>query len=81
MRRVGIVIVTYNSALEIGACLEAACGANADVVVVDNASADCTVEAARRFPVRVLANRENRGFAAAVNQGIAALSTPFDSIA
>ncbi len=76
MARVGIVIVTYNSAGEIGACLEAACSTNAEVVVVDNASTDGTAEEARRFGVKVLANAENRGFAAAVNQGIAALSTP-----
>lgn len=76
MARVGIVIVTYNSAGEIGACLEAACRSGAEVVVVDNASADGTVEEARRFGVTVLANADNRGFAAAANQGIAALSEP-----
>ncbi|HVM91095.1 MAG TPA: glycosyltransferase family 2 protein [Verrucomicrobiae bacterium] len=45
-----------------------------DVVVVDNASHDGTVETVRRaFPqVRVIANEENFGFAKACNQGIAA---------
>jgi N-acetylglucosaminyl-diphospho-decaprenol L-rhamnosyltransferase len=39
-------------------------------VVVDNASSDRTVERVRaRTEVRLIANRENRGFAAAVNQG------------
>lgn len=39
-------------------------------VVVDNASSDDTVERARaRTGVRLIANRDNRGFAAAVNQG------------
>jgi N-acetylglucosaminyl-diphospho-decaprenol L-rhamnosyltransferase len=39
-------------------------------VVVDNASSDDTVERVRtRTGVRLIANRDNRGFAAAVNQG------------
>jgi GT2 family glycosyltransferase len=41
-------------------------------VVVDNASHDATVEIARRGGALVIANAENRGFAAAVNQGIRA---------
>jgi GT2 family glycosyltransferase len=77
MPEIGIVIVTYNSRAEIGACLEAAIGAGAEVVVVDNASSDGTVEEVRRHGVSLLANSENRGFAAAVNQGFAALTTPF----
>lgn len=46
----------------------------AEVIVVDNASTDGTPEAVRRrFPsVRILANRENMGFARAVNLGLAA---------
>lgn len=45
-----------------------------DVILVDNASEDGTVEAVREaFPgVRVIANKMNRGFAAACNQGLAA---------
>jgi GT2 family glycosyltransferase len=42
-------------------------------IVVDNASSDRTVERIReRAHVHLIANRENRGFAAAVNQGISA---------
>jgi GT2 family glycosyltransferase len=45
----------------------------AEVVVVDNASTDGTVERVRRWEaVRLIANSTNRGFAGAVNQGIAA---------
>ncbi|MCC6563400.1 glycosyltransferase family 2 protein [Candidatus Uhrbacteria bacterium] len=45
-----------------------------DVVVVDNASQDGTVEAVRElFPrVAIIANKENLGFSKACNQGIAA---------
>jgi len=40
------------------------------VTVVDNASTDLTAEYARKRPgVKVIANRENRGFAGAANQG------------
>src|SRR6185295_17599607 len=71
----GVVIVTWNSESVIGACVDACLRfPNLDIVVVDNASQDQTVAMARRRPgVMVIENRENRGFAAAVNQGIAAL--------
>ena len=77
MRDVGIVIVTYNSEREIGLCLEAAVATGAEVVVVDNASQDETVGEARHYGVRVLANSRNLGFAAAANQGFAALDTAY----
>lgn len=43
-----------------------------EVIVVDNASSDGTIEMVReKFPtVRLIANPDNRGFAAAVNQGL-----------
>lgn len=77
MGGVGIVIVTYNSRAEIGPCLDAAIGRAAEIVVVDNASTDGTASEVKRRGVRLISNRENRGFAAAVNQGIAALSSPY----
>lgn len=78
MSDIGIVIVTYFSEAEIGACLDAALASGADVVVVDNASGDGTVrEVARRPAAKLIANDSNRGFAAAVNQGIQALSSPY----
>ena len=48
----------------------------AEIVVVDNASGDQTCREAIARGVRLIANRENRGFAAAVNQGIQSLETP-----
>ena len=79
MRGAGIVIVTYNSAAEIDPCLEAAlarCGPDDSIVVVDNASRDGTADRARKLgvKVKVLANPLNRGFAAAANQGVRAVS-------
>jgi len=69
--RPGIVIVTFNSESVIGSCLRAAVRQDADIVVVDNASNDGTVEEVRRWPeVELIANGANAGFAAAVNQGV-----------
>ena len=71
----GIVIVTHNSAEYLAACLESALERTPNVVVVDNLSTDSTCEAAGRYPVQVIANKTNKGFAAAVNQGVSALKT------
>ena len=70
MSHIGIVIVTFNSQTEIGPCLDAALTAGADVVVVDNGSRDGTLTEVARHGVSVIANPNNRGFAAAVNQGL-----------
>ena len=77
MSDIGIIIVTYNSAAEIGACLDAAMASGAETVVVDNASKDGTVEELRRRGVRLIANSENRGFAGAVNQGFHEIKNPY----
>lgn len=74
---VAAIVVSCNSAAEIGDCL-ASLGGVAEVVVVDNASADDTRQVVSRGhpQVRVIANRENRGFAAAANQGVSATTCP-----
>jgi N-acetylglucosaminyl-diphospho-decaprenol L-rhamnosyltransferase len=73
MTRTGVVVVTYNSEDVIGRCLDAC--AHLPVVVVDNASQDRTREQVlQRRSVKLIANSTNRGFAGAVNQGVAALS-------
>jgi GT2 family glycosyltransferase len=69
---VAAVIVTYNSADVIDFCLEALSKMAPEVtpIIVDNSSSDNTVDVVRaRGGVRLIANLENRGFAAAVNQG------------
>ena len=78
MSRLAIVIVTYNSAADIGRCLDsipaAARTTTHDVIVVDNASADGTAALVReRWPhVRVLDAGSNLGFARGNNLGIRA---------
>ncbi len=73
--RVLTIIVTYNSRLDISACLRSisAVDATLDIVVVDNASSDRTAEhVARDHPdVQLYRNATNRGFSAAVNQAVA----------
>ena len=77
---VSVVIVTYGGLDLTKACLksllEGETWPRLDVVIVDNASSDGTPEylemvAAGDARVRCVYNRENRGFAAANNQGIA----------
>src|SRR5258708_18728791 len=77
MSDIGIIIVTYNSAAEIGACLDAALDSGGDIVVVDNASHDGTMAEVARRGVRFVSNPDNRGFAGAVNQGFAELMNPY----
>jgi GT2 family glycosyltransferase len=81
---IGVVVVTYQSARTIGRCLELllASAAVARVVVIDNASADGTLDLLRDFASRnnritLVRNSDNRGFAAACNQGASALATPW----
>ncbi|MDQ5820209.1 MAG: glycosyltransferase, partial [Actinomycetota bacterium] len=72
MSRVDAIIVTYNSADAIEACVAPLLEAGARVVVVDNAAGDGTAALVReRLPdVELIANEDNRGFPAAVNQGL-----------
>lgn len=74
--RVGIVTVSYNTSALLRRSLASSTAPHdayrAEVVVVDNASPDRSAEMVRQaFPeVTLIANADNRGFAAATNQGI-----------
>ncbi len=69
-----IIIVTYNSAADIGRCLSRLPVADTEVIIVDNASTDSTPEFLKAVSARVILNETNSGFAAACNQGAAAAS-------
>lgn len=72
--RMSVAIVTHNTCECLRACLESLeREAASDVVVVDNASSDDTVEMVRAaFPrVKLLANKTNSGYGAGANQAIA----------
>src|SRR5690349_20922417 len=72
-----IIIVSYNSAAQIGACLRALqqqrCDCEYEIVVVDNASQDRSRAVVAEFPAaRLIAADHNWGFAGGVNRGVAA---------
>jgi GT2 family glycosyltransferase len=75
--RLGVVIVSHQSAACLRSCLEAClryASPIAGIVVVDNASTDESVRVASGVPgVTVLPNPDNPGFAAGLNQGFRAL--------
>lgn len=82
MTKSTIVIPNYNGIKYIQACLESLYGGTVtdiEVIVVDNASVDGSMELVRdRFPqVRLIVNQENKGFSYAVNQGIKEAHTPY----
>ncbi len=72
-----IIIVNWNSQLHLRHCLDSMLRASSTefgltrVVVVDNASLDGSVERLEEIalPLTIIRNAENRGFAAACNQG------------
>ena len=75
---VDVVIVSYNSRDRLGACvgpLLETPGAN--VIVVDNASRDQSLEAVRDLPVQAIQLPVNGGFAHGVNAGWRAGSAPY----
>ncbi len=82
MAKSTVVIPNYNGMKYIEACLEslfAGTTADVEVIMVDNASADGSLELVKeRFPqVQIIENPVNTGFCKAVNQGILASKTPY----
>jgi len=78
---ISVVVVNWNRKELLRACLRSLqlqSGVAFETIVVDNGSADGSPEMAEReFGVRLIRNRENRGFCAANNQGIAAAAGEF----
>ena len=79
--QVSIVIPNYNGMAFMEACMQAVLrdAPKAELIVVDNASKDGSLEYTREhFPeARVLAMDQNYGFARAVNEGIRAATRPY----
>jgi GT2 family glycosyltransferase len=71
MRSVEVVIVTRNSAGHIGPCVESILAQGGLPIVVDNGSADATLEIVReKCPeARIVATKENLGYGKAINLG------------
>lgn len=84
---IAVVVVNWNRKDLLRRCLHSLCAqqnASFEVAVVDNGSADGSAEMVEQEfreafgqRLRLIRNRENRGFCAANNQGIAATSAPF----
>ena len=71
------VVVAFNSAEILPACLAAVSAAGVSTVLVDNASTDSTVAVAEKAGARVLRNVRNEGFGRAMNRGVEAASTKY----
>src|SRR5580658_7720254 len=72
---VSVTIVTYNSGRFIKRCLDSVLAQrypNKEIIVIDNASTDGTIDILEQFDTRcqIVYNEENVGFAAAQNQAI-----------
>ena len=70
--RVVAVVVAYDSARWLPACIEALDRQGVPTIVVDNASRDGTAAVARNAGARVIANDKNEGYGRGNNQGIRA---------
>ena len=71
---VSVIIVTYNSAEHISACLQSVLaqkGVSFEIIVADNASQDDTLKELANYHIRVIANRENVGFGRGNNAAFA----------
>jgi GT2 family glycosyltransferase len=72
---VSFIVGNYNGERVIGECLEAILAQAAvplEIIVVDDASRDASVEAVRRYPsVKLLVNEGNLGLAVCRNRGLA----------
>lgn len=75
---VDVVVVSYNSRATLRACVEPlTAAADLDVIVIDNASLDGSLETVTDLSLRSLSRGENGGFARACNEGWRAGSAPF----
>ncbi|MDX3809875.1 glycosyltransferase family 2 protein [Bosea thiooxidans] len=71
------IVVSYDSAEVLPACLDALAGEGIGTIVVDNASHDDSRAIAARHGARVIANARNEGYGRGNNIGIAAADSPY----
>jgi GT2 family glycosyltransferase len=71
---VSVILVTWNSARHLRRCLDGfrqQTHRTLELIAIDNASADESIALVEPFATTLIRNDTNRGFSAAVNQGIA----------
>jgi hypothetical protein len=74
---VDVVVVSYNSRDTLRACVEPLAGADGiNVIVVDNASPDGSLDAIADLPVRAIPSGRNGGFSFGCNIGLQASDAP-----
>ena len=72
---IDVVIVNWNSGTQLRTCVESVLafgdGLIGNIIIVDNGSADGSLDRliSFTFPLKIIRNTENKGFAAACNQG------------
>ena len=71
------IVVSFDSAEVLPACLAALAGEGVRALVVDNASGDDSAAVAERSGATVLRNARNEGYGRANNRGARAADTPF----
>lgn len=70
--KVSVIVPCYNAAMTLPTCLEAIINSdyeNYELIVVDDASTDSSLQIARKYSNKVLEIKENRGVSNARNQG------------
>lgn len=80
MSEVTVIIPNYNGIAYIGECIESLMVQTmpADIIVVDNASTDGSLDVAKKYPdVRIIELEDNFGFCRAVNEGIRVTRTKY----
>ncbi|HEX8407425.1 MAG TPA: glycosyltransferase family 2 protein [Thermoanaerobaculia bacterium] len=80
MGRISLVLVTWNSAPYLRRCLDGIAHQthrDRELIVVDNASSDDSLDLVAPHATKVIRNDTNRGFSAAVNQALAVATGEF----
>jgi N-acetylglucosaminyl-diphospho-decaprenol L-rhamnosyltransferase len=77
LESVTAIVVAYDSAHVLPACIDALKREGVGVIVVDNASGDGSADVAAAHGARVIRNGANEGYGRGNNIGIAAAETPY----
>ena len=71
------IVVAYDSAEVLPACLSALGAEGVPAIVVDNASCDASAEIARAHGAQIIVNARNEGYGRANNRGVSACTMPY----